>query len=143
MVIRVRVDLGQPNGFFGIDRFTGYHSGNLAVRPACIKADPAAVEMLADRFGFFVRGRLVLQIRYIADLKRLFVNLLHEVKIKGARTLRRIGFLHVVIHVFIAADSYFVAASCPQQHFYHTVCIIVVRVRHLGSTVDEGVKYGN
>ena len=143
MVIRIRIDLRQPNGLFAENRLAVYNGGNLAIGAACVKADAVAVQMLADCLRFFVCCRLICKIRHIDHLEGALVNLLHKVVVKRARAVRAVRFFDVSIDVLIAADVDFKAAPRPQQKFYQTVNVIVVRVRHLRRAVDKRVVYRN
>ncbi len=57
MVIRVLGHLGMPDHFLGEKGLAVHHRANLAVASARVKADAAAIQVLADGAGAFL-GRL-------------------------------------------------------------------------------------
>ena len=84
MILGVGLGLGMPDHFLGIPRFAVDHRGDLPIAAACVKADPAAVEMPAHAAGRGNRAARVRQRFRLFHLKGPLINGGHKVCVKGA-----------------------------------------------------------
>ena len=138
MIIGIGVDLRQPNDLLGIDYFAVYHSGNLHIRSACVKADTATVHIAAYRLGGGF-GLGLFFIRNIYDLKLIFVNIRHGLHVKVLSAASLIKVSQCCVNLCVTANSHLVAACCPQHKLQNSFGIVAVVCKIFFRTVDLGV----
>ena len=132
----------MPDHFLGIHHLAVDDSGNLPVRAAGIKADPAAVGVAADGTGGFVRSGAFAQ-GQIQNLQRTLVELLEEIKVESTLALRGVCSLKLFGDVAAAADIHFETADGPQQELHIAFHEAIVSGSHFCRAVDFRVADGD
>ena len=84
VIVRVGVNLGEPDDLLGINRLTVNYRRNLSVRSACVKADTAAAKVSSNRASRALLLGSILK-RGKNYLKGLFVNSLHKAHVEISR----------------------------------------------------------
>ena len=115
MVVGVRIGLGEPDDFLAEYRLSVDDRRNLAVAAARVKPDPAALQMPSDRLGFAL---LLRRLTAGHHLKRAFIDVRHEIRIKCAAAAGRIRLLHLLADAVVPTDVDFEAALHPQDGLY-------------------------
>ncbi len=90
MVPRVGGGLWVPDDLLGIDAFAVDHGGDLAVAPARVEADAAAVHMPAHGNGLPAALRKLLLLACF-NRKPALKHVVHELRVKGALAAGRVG----------------------------------------------------
>ena len=140
MIVRVGIDLGEPDHFLGIDSLSVDDGGNLPVGAACVKADAAAAEMAADFLGgVLALGHLVHQ----QHLKGMLKDVCHVVPVEFLLAAGAVDAAKVIINHLIAADIDAEAALHPEDELHQPVDVEAVGLLHLRGAVDEGVIAGH
>ena len=138
VVIRVLLEFGEPDHFFGVNALAVNHSRNLPVGTAGIKANAAAVHMSTHRLSHFIGLRALLQ-GQAQNLQGCFIDLMEEGAVKMPRSVRGVVFLQPLSQIGAAAHGYPEAAGGPEQEFDIPLHIPVVGLSHFRGAVDAGV----
>ena len=144
LVVVVGVGLGfrEPDDLLGIDAFAVDHSGNLPIGTAGVKANATAVQMAADGHGVLVGGRRFF-VGQVDHFQIPLIELLYEVKVKGAFAVGLIGAAQLLRQLGAAADVDPEATDGVEQEFDDPLHIAVIGIAHFGSAVNSGVSDGD
>ena len=143
MIAGVGLRTRLPDDLFAVDRLAVNHRRNLAVGCAQVKADPAAVQVAAQRPAAFGGGRHFVRRAY-HDGEGVLVNFLaHKVIVKLPRARRRIDLLNVLSDVGRPAHIDLPAAALPEQKLHKALGILQVGFG-VGMPIwkDGGLKAG-
>ena len=142
VVVGVLIQLGEPDHFLGVNTLAVNDSGDLPVRAACVKADPAAVHIAAHGLRHFVGSGTFLQ-RQIQNLQIPLIELIDKGVVEMALTLGSVSLLQALGQLAAAADGHTEAAGGPQQELHIALHIAVVGLGHFGGAMDEGSMNGD
>ena len=119
----------MPDDLVGIDHLAVDDGGHLAVAPAGVETDAAAVEMAARGARAALLRRRIRGIGGILDLKGALVLAGHEIAVKLARTAYGIGVANALVQRSGAGDDDLVSAVRPQHRLDDALDVgIVARV---------------
>ena len=140
VVVRIGIDLGKPDHLFGVYRLPVDHGGDLAVAPAGVKADAAALEMAAHRLGVILGGGELVCSHH---LKGVLKDVCHIVPVKGLSAPVAVDGFQVGTGPLVPADIDLEAALHPENGLDQAVDVIVVGLRHLRRAVDKCAAGGH
>ena len=126
----------MPDDLFGIDGLTVDDRGDLAVAPAGVEADAAAVEMAARRARAALARRRVRGIGEVFDFKRPLILARHEIAVEFARAANGIGVADALVQRLRAGDDDLVSAVGPQHRLDDALDVGVV-ARVVGAVAEH------
>ena len=140
MVVRVGVDLREPDDLLGIHGLAVYHCRDLPVAPSGVKADAAAVRVPAYGLRRILgRGQRV----RLHDLERTFKDVRHVVPVELPHPARAVDGAEIVVYPRVAADIDLVSALHPQHGFHKAVDVIAVGGVHFRRAVYARLDCGH
>ena len=142
MILRVLLGLGVPNHLFRVHRLTIHHGGDLTVGATGVKADAAPFQMAANGPGRFVGLGTLLQ-GQIHHLHGDLVDVLHKLGVKFSLSREGIGRFQPLCQRAAAADVNPEATHRPQKKLHKPLYITVIRLCHLGCSVDLRAVHRN
>ena len=137
LVLRILLELGEPDNLLGIDAFPVHHGGHLPVRASGVKADAAAIQVASQRAGGLVGLGAILQ-GPVQDFQIPLIDLPEKVRVKGPVSVGGIVLPQPLRDLGAAAEIDPEPADGPEQELHHPLHIPEVRPGKGLGAMDPG-----
>ena len=136
MILRIILELGEPDYFLGINRFAFNYRAYLAVASARIKADAATVEMTSNGgCGLLGCGSLIEG--DVDDLKGCLVNARHKLAVESADAALGVIRLNFVCNNLGARDDDLITAANPKKCLNYSLNKVVIFLVMTGAVLKN------